>query len=48
MDLTPYRLARFVDWLCDEGAQGRRLSDSTVANAVIPLRAALATAQREV
>jgi integrase len=47
MDVTPYRLARFVDWLCDEVAQGRRLSDSTVANAVIPVRAALATAQRE-
>jgi integrase len=46
-DVTPYRLARFVDWLCDEVAQGRRLSDSTVANAVIPVRAALATAQRE-
>jgi len=46
-DVTPYRLARFVDWLCDEVAQGKRLSDSTVANAVIPVRAALATAQRE-
>jgi len=46
-DVTPYRLARFVDWLCDEVAQGKRLADSTVANAVIPVRAALATAQRE-
>lgn len=46
-DVTPYRLARFVDWLCDEVAQGKRLSDSTVANAAIPVRAALATAQRE-
>jgi integrase len=47
VDLTPYQLARFVDWLCDEGRQRRRLSDSTVANVVMPLRAALATAQRE-
>ncbi len=47
VDLTPYQLARFVDWLCDEGKQGRRLSDSTVVNVVMPLRAALATAQRE-
>jgi len=47
VDLTPYQLARFVDWLCDAGRQRRRLSDSTVANVVMPLRAALATAQRE-
>lgn len=47
IDLTPYQLARFVDWLCDEPKQRRRLSDSTVANVVMPLRAALATAQRE-
>lgn len=47
VDVTPYQLARFVDWLCDESKQRRRLADSTVANAVVPLRAALATAQRE-
>jgi site-specific recombinase XerD len=40
-------LARFVDWLCDEEAQGRRLSDKTIANIVIPLRTALKTAVRE-
>lgn len=39
--------ARFVDWLADEDEQGKRLSDSTIANAVIPLRAALTTANRE-
>jgi integrase len=47
VDVTPYRLARFVDWLADEEEQGKRLSDSTIANIVIPLRAALATANRE-
>jgi integrase len=46
-DVSPYLLARFVDWLCDEEAQGRRLSDKTIANIVIPLRTALKTAARE-
>jgi integrase len=46
-DVTAYKLARFVDWLADEEEQGKRLADSTVANIVIPLRAALATARRE-
>jgi integrase len=47
VDVSPYLLARFVDWLCDEEAQGRRLSDKTSANIVIPLRTALKTAVRE-
>jgi integrase len=47
VDVTTYDLARFLDWLADEGGQGRRLADSTVANIVNPLRAALATAKRE-
>lgn len=47
VDVTTYRLARFVDWLADEGEQGKRLGDATIANIVIPLRAALATAKRE-
>jgi integrase len=47
VELTPYKLARFVDWLADEDEQGKRLSDATIANIVIPLRAALATAKRE-
>ena len=47
VDVSPYLLARFVDWLCDEEAQGRRLSDKTIANIVIPLRTALKTAARE-
>jgi integrase len=46
-DVSTYMLARFMDWLADEAAQGKRLSDRTVANAAMPLRAALATAQRE-
>lgn len=47
VDVTTFRLARFVDWLADEDEQGKRLSDSTIANIVIPLRAALTTANRE-
>lgn len=47
VDLTTYELARFLDWLADEGEQGKRLSDSTIANTVVPLRSALATAKQE-
>jgi len=47
IDVSTYTLARFVDWLADEEAHGRRLADRTLANAVVPLRAALATAKRE-
>ncbi len=46
-DVSTYALARFMDWIADEEEQGKRLSDRTIANAVIPLRAALATAKRE-
>lgn len=47
VEVSPYLLARFVDWLCEEEAQGRRLSDKTIANIVIPLQTALKTAVRE-
>jgi len=47
VEVNTYRLARFADWLADGDAQGRRLSDSTIANIVIVPRAALSTAQRE-
>jgi integrase len=47
VDVTAFGLARFVDWLADPDEQGKRLSDSTLANITIPLRAALATANRE-
>ncbi len=47
VDVSTYALARYMDWLADEQEQGKRLSDRTIANAVIPLRAALATAKRE-
>lgn len=47
VEVTPYGLARFVDWLADEGEQGKRLGDSTIANVIVPLRSALATAKRE-
>jgi integrase len=46
-DITPRHVAQFVGWLCDESAQGRALSDSTVRNILSPVRACLATAQRE-
>ncbi len=47
IDVTTFQLARFVDWLADADEQGKRLSDSTIANIVNPLRAALTTANRE-
>jgi integrase len=47
VEVTPYVLARFVDWLADEDEQGKHLSDKTIANIVIPLRTALRTAERE-
>ncbi|MGH3429979.1 MAG: tyrosine-type recombinase/integrase, partial [Mycobacteriales bacterium] len=47
VDVTTFQLARFVDWLADEDEQGKRLSDSTIANIAIPVRAALSTANRE-
>jgi integrase len=47
IDITTFILARFIDWLADEKAQGKSLCDRTIANATIPLRAALATAKRE-
>jgi hypothetical protein len=47
VDVSTQILARFVDWLADEMAQGKRLGDRTIANATVPLRAALSTAKRE-
>lgn len=47
VEVTPCVLARFVDWLADEGEQKKCLSDKTIANIVIPLRTALKSAQRE-
>jgi integrase len=47
-DLTPLHLADFVRWLADPAKQnGRRYSDSSIANRVSPVRAALATAKRD-
>jgi integrase len=40
-------VARWIAWLCDERAQGRRLADATVRRIVSPVRACLATAKRE-
>jgi integrase len=47
VDVTPHTLAQFVAWLADEHKQGKRLGDATIRNIMIPVRAALATAQRE-
>jgi integrase len=46
-ELSPSAVAGFVAWLCDPAKQRRELADSTVRNALKPLRAALATARRE-
>jgi integrase len=46
-EIAPSQIAGFVAWLCDERKQGRVLSDQTVRNIVVPLRACLATAVRE-
>jgi len=47
VDVTPHHMAQYVAWLADAGRQGRLLADATVANAVIPVRAALGTAKAE-
>ena len=47
MDVTPHTLAQWVAWLADERKQGKALADASIRNALIPVRAALATAQRE-
>jgi integrase len=46
-EVTPRDLAQLVAWLADEKTQGKRLSDSSIANATVPLRAMFATAVRE-
>jgi integrase len=47
VDVTPFVLTGYVAWLADEGKQGRRLADETVANAVNPVRAAFGSAVAE-
>jgi integrase len=47
VEVTTYELARFIDWLADPDEQGRRIADSTIANVMMPVRSALATATRE-
>ena len=47
VDVRARHLAQFVSWLADEGQQGRALSDSSIRNAVMPVRAALADAHRQ-
>lgn len=45
--VTPRDVAKWVGWLCDEKAQGRRLADATVRRIASPVRACLASARRE-
>ena len=41
-DVDEHRAQAFVDWLCRQpGPDGRRLSDQSIRNAVLPLRACL-------
>lgn len=48
VDVTPLHISEFVRWLADPAKQsGRRYSDSSIANFLIPLRSALATAKRD-
>ena len=47
VDVTPHTIAKFVAWLSDDREQGKRLSHSTIANAVIPIRAMYGTAVAE-
>ena len=47
VDVSTYALTRFMDWLADEKGAGQAPQRSHHANAVIPIRAALATAKRE-
>lgn len=46
-EVDPAAIARFIGWLCDERAQGRVLSDSSVRNTLNPVRACFATAMHE-
>ena len=48
VDVTPLHIGDFVRWLADPSKQGgRRYSDSSIANFLIPVRSALATAKRD-
>jgi integrase len=48
VDVTPLHIAEFVRWLADPAKQnGRRYSDSSIANHLVPLRSALANAKRD-
>jgi integrase len=47
VDVTPRHMALWVSHLADEVKQGRTLSDSTIRNIVMPVRAALADAKRQ-
>ncbi|WP_354700518.1 integrase [Paraconexibacter sp. AEG42_29] len=46
-ELTPLHLAQYVGWLADDEEQGKHLADTTIRNAMNPMRAMLSTAVRE-
>lgn len=47
-EITPRHVAQFIAWLCEQTTHdGKPLSDSTVRNALNPLRSCLATAVAE-
>lgn len=46
-EITPRDIGNFIGYLCDEKRIGSRLSDSSVRNALNPVRACLATAVNE-
>ena len=46
-EITPRDISNYVAFLCDEASVGVRLSDSSVRNAVNPVRACMATAVKE-
>jgi integrase len=45
--ITPRDVSRWIGWLADESAQGRRLTDGSIRRIVAPARSCLATAKRE-
>jgi integrase len=45
--ITPRDVSRWIGWVADEKAQGRRLADGSIRRIVAPVRSCLATAKRE-
>jgi integrase len=45
--ITPRDVSRWIGWLANPNAQGRRLADGSIRRIVAPVRSCLATAKRE-